>query len=241
MKKLMLLIFILITISARTQAQSNEGFVPYDPVFMTYNVAELMDNYSHHVHRVLAKDNSIAGSPNVFDTFRPGIVYSKKEKAAFNLDLNINAYTNLFEFLYKGEVYEMPNFAFDSVVIGFARFIPVSIVEDDRVKIFSMEVIDSDAKGNYLLKKYIIQFVDFSQAGPYQQAERAHFKKLPPAYYLYSSKNELVELNNLKKLSTQQGMPSGIDSFVKKNKLNKNKVEDLRKIFEFVYNPELVK
>ncbi|MCF8381807.1 MAG: hypothetical protein K9H49_19710 [Bacteroidales bacterium] len=228
------LVFCLLTLAGVIKAQTGI-FVPYDPVFMTYNVADLMLNYNYHVHEILDKDNSIAGSPYVFDKFQPGIVYSKKEKAAFHLDLNINAFTNHFEFIYKEDVFEMPNFAFDSVVINGTKFIPVSIIENDKVNIYSMEVIDSDEKSNYLLKKNIVIFSNAKEAGPYNDAQPALFRKSGPEYFFNNAGNTLISLNNFKSLQSVEGMPDDIGSFIKKNKIRRNNEAGLKKLFAFVY------
>lgn len=228
--------FALLSLFSKGQNYPGEPmFVPYDPVFMTYNVSDLFNNYQHHVQKVLGKDNSIQGSPYVFDDFTPGIIYSKKEKAAFHLDLNINAFTNQFEFIHEEVVFSMPNFAFDSVVINHMRFIPVSIVEEDKVKIFSMQVLASDTLGNYLLKKHITGFIDKKQAGPYQQAVPAHFKKFPPGYFIYTSKNELIPLEKLNSLERFVYIPDDLNSFIKKNKIKKRDEDDLKVLFKHIF------
>lgn len=236
MKKLLLLFGMVMALLPLSAQNTDQLFVPYAPVFMTYNVADLMVNYQYHVREILDKDNSISGSPYVFDRFQPGIVYSKKEKAAFNLDLNINAFTNHFEFIYKDEFYEMPNFAFDSVVINSTIFIPVSIVKDDMVNIYSMEVLDSDSKGNFLLKRNVVMFSDKKPAGPYNEAQPPRFIKSDPLYYFNNSDNKLIALSNLKSLSQEEGMPDNLGAFIKKNKIKRNNEASLMRLFSFVYN-----
>ena len=66
------------------------------------------------------------GSPYVFEEFTPGVIYSTKEKTDYSLELNINAISNRFEFKYQEDIYEMPNFAFDSVFINNSKFSSIS-------------------------------------------------------------------------------------------------------------------
>jgi len=238
MKKLVVLFGILLIVLPMKAQNTDQLFVPYDPVFMTYNVADLMLNYQYHVQEVMDMDNTIAGSPYIFEKFQTGIVYSKKEKAAFHLDLNINAFTNQFEFIYEDDIFEMPNFAFDSVVINDSKFIPVSIVDNDKVNIYSMEVIDMDLKGNYLLKKNIIMFSDAKKAGPYNDAQPALFRKSGPDYFFNNSDNQLISLKNFKNLAQEDGMPENIGAFIKKNKIKKNNELGLKELFVFVYGDE---
>lgn len=234
-KSILLSCFFVITLSAHSQSYDGEPFVPYDPVFMTYSVTDLFANYRYHVQEVMDNDLKIEGSPYVFREFKPGIVYSKKEKAAFHLDLNINAYNNKFDFIYMEDIFEMPNFAFDSVLIDRDKFIPVSIVEDDRVKIYSMQVLEEDTLGNYLLKKNIIKFIDKKPAKAYQMAEPAQFKSFPPEYYLYNTELELIPLNKLKSLAEYQNMPQDIDVYIRKNHIKTRQEESLRRLFYHIY------
>ena len=203
--------------------------------FISYTAGDMLLNYNQQVNVINQQDNSIDGSPHVFYDYMEGTIYSKKENSAFHLDLNINAYTNQFEFRHEGNVYAMPNFAFDSVVINQSTFIPVSEISNDKLKIFSMEIVDTDAKGNYLLKKYIVKFSEKQEQGPYNQAEPAQFKMAGPEYYFKNTENDLIPLNNLKKLSQKDGMPEDLASFIKKRKIKKNSEARLRELFSYVY------
>lgn len=149
--------------------------------------------------------------------------------------MNINAISNLFEFKYQEETYEMPNFAFDSVIIDNSKFIPVSNVEDDKVIIVPMEILEADTNGNYLLKKYLIKFVDRTDVKPFIEAEPAHYKRFPSLYYLYNRNKGLIALDNLNKLSQIDGMPKDLDSFVRKNKIKRKNENDLKLLFTFLY------
>ena len=226
----LILIFFLVFNTLKAQP-----FVPYDPVFMTYNVADLFVNYNNHVKQVLDTNDKIEGWPYVYDEFMSGVVYSKKEKAAFELDLNINAYNRQFEFFYEDIAFAMPNFAYDSVIINGTTFIPVYTVKDDKVDFSAMEVLDTDFKGNYLLKQYNIIFVEAKPPAPYKEPEPAKFVEKPSSYFLYNSDARLEYIGKLKDLPKLEWIPEDLGSYIKENKLKRKNESDLIKIFRYLY------
>lgn len=233
MDKLIFGILLCLTLNSTSYSQSY--VYSMNPASSFLNVDELMDKYDNEPHKIINGITDIQGSPYVFEEFQAGIVYSKNENRKFKIRLNLNAYTNLFEFIYKNELYTMPNYIFDSVEVNYSVYIPISIVEDDKVKFFIMNLIDTDHKGNYLLKKDIVKFMDRVEEKPFISGEPPRYKKFPPEYYIYTSNKEMVLIDKLKVFSELSDDSEKIDRFIRKGKFRKRNIDNLMEIFNYIY------
>ena len=110
--------------------------------------SDLMNDYGGQLRNsVNKKELSIEGDPYIYNDFQFGVVFPKHEDRSFHVNLNVNGYTDLFELKYEDRIYEMPNYAFDSVKVGRHTYIPVSEFKNDLITIYSMEVLNKDNKG----------------------------------------------------------------------------------------------
>ncbi len=200
-------------------------------------VDNLVRDYSGQIRSTVGKTGEgIDGTPFVFDDYVSGIVYPSNKKDAFNVMVNINSYSDMFEISVNDNKYEMPNHSFDSVKIGVSKFIPVNQFKDDRLTVYTMQVLGEDRKGNYLVKEYVINLLDAQAAKAYQQPRPATYQLFPPKYYFYESEErKLIPLNTFRVLKKDVDKPEELRSFLKENRINKRDVTDLQKLFNFVY------
>lgn len=200
-------------------------------------VDNLVRDYSGQIRSTVGKTGEgIEGTPFVFDDYVSGIVYPSSKKEAFDVMVNINAYSDMFEISVNENKYEMPNHSFDSVKIGISKFIPVNQFMDDRLRVFTMQVLGEDGKGNYLVKKYVINLLDAQAAKAYQQPRPARYQLFPPNYYFYESEErKIIPLNTFRELKKAVDNPDELRSFLKENRISKRDISDLQKLFNFVY------
>lgn len=199
--------------------------------------SDLFSDYSGQIRSTIDKRTSnIEGSPYVFEEFQDGIVYPKNRSQGFTIQLNINAYSEMFEFLFEGDNFEMPAYAFDSIIIAGSTFIPVSEFKNDVVTFYAMEVIDRDGQGNYLVKEYVINLLEATMAKAYHQPTPARYQVFPANYFIYDSgQRTLVPLRNLRRLEKNLDYPNGTKEFIHENHLKPRKIEDLKKLFRYLY------
>lgn len=200
------------------------------------SVADLVEKMDADLNKVIDFNSNIEGSPYVYETFLPALVYSKANNFCFTVKANKNAFTNLFEFKYEDAIYEMPNFVFDSVIISNSSYIPVSIKNDHMVSIFSMLVIASDYSDNYLLKKEIVKFMDRVAEKPFIEETPPRYKRFPPEYYIYEGGSNLVKIDKVKALSSEAFSPRDLNEFIKKNKIRKKNENDLVRLFDHIFS-----
>lgn len=200
-------------------------------------VSAMFNTYNNQIRNSINKTmGTIAGTPYVYEDFKAGEVYPKDKNEVYKLDLNINAYSDMCEFEFDGDIYEMPNSAFDSIKVGKITYIPVSVFHDDVIKFYAMEVLDQDGKGNYLVKKYVVEFLEATIARAYHQATPATYQAYPAKYYFYNSKTfKLVALNRPKALLKDPEFPDGLAGYLDENRVKPRNVADLQGLFDYIY------
>lgn len=199
--------------------------------------SDLIQDYSGQIRNSIdKKDLSIEGNPYVFENFLPGLVFPKNDERVFRVNLNVNAYSNLFELKYEDRVYEMPNYAFDSVKVGQSTFIPVSVFKNDLVTFYSMEVLANDKNGNYLVSQYVMHLLEATSAKAYHMASPAKYQSYPNNYFIYNSEErKLYPLRQVKSLSRYLDIDKDLKTFLKENRIHKRDTADLQKLFYFLY------
>ncbi len=198
---------------------------------------ELIKDNSGRIRSSINKTlSNIEGTPYIFDEFVDGVVFPKDRNNAFRLKLNVNAYSDMFEFQFEEKVYEMPNFTIDSVIIGRSTFIPVVEFKEEKVNYYSMEILARDGKGNYLVKQYVVHLLEATMAKAYHQAEPTRYQSYPVNYYFYNSAaQKLTELSQIKKLKKDPAYPAGLKTFLKENRIRSRNTNDLIELFNFLY------
>jgi hypothetical protein len=198
---------------------------------------ELIKDNSGQIRSSINKTlSNIEGTPYVFDQFVDGVVFPKDRNNAFRLKLNVNAYSDMFEFEFDDKVYEMPNFTIDSVIIGNSTFIPVVEFKDDKVNFYSMEILARDGKGNFLVKQYVVHLLEATMAKAYRQAEPTRYQSYPVNYYFYNvAEQKLTELKNVKKLKDDPRYSGQLKVFFKENRIRSRNIDDLIELFNFIY------
>lgn len=199
------------------------------------DISQLMKKNEIGVQFKVDMLTTLEGSPYVYDEFQQGRIHTVDSDIWFAIEVNKNAYTNHFEFKYEGDIYEMPNYIFDSLFINISLYVPVSIKVDNAMEIYSMEVLRSDGNGNMLLKNEVVKFMDRIDAKPFIEATPARYKKFPPTYYLATKDAEPIQINNLNDLCAEDFAPRDLQTFIRKNKIKKRDESDLKKLFGYMF------
>ena len=199
--------------------------------------SDLIHDYSGQIRNSVNKTKlTVEGTPYIYDNFQVGLIFPKNNDKVFKVKLNVNVYSNLFEIQYEDRVYEMPNYAFDSIVIDQSTFIPVSVFNNEAVTFFSMEILSKDNKGNYLVKEYVVHLLEGTMAKAYHQETKARYQPYPANYYIYESEERnLIPLRQIKELSKNPEYTVNIKGFIKENRIKKRDVQDLQMLFHFLY------
>ncbi|MCF8381806.1 MAG: hypothetical protein K9H49_19705 [Bacteroidales bacterium] len=205
--------------------------------YTVLSASDLVNDYSGQIRNSIdKKDLSIEGNPYVFEDFISGIVYPKNDDRAFHVNLNVNAYTNLFELKFEDRVYEMPNYAFDSVNVAGSTFIPVSVFKNEMVTFYTMEVLARDGKGNFLVQQHIIHLLEATSAKAYHMASPAKYQSYPNNYFIFESEDRnLYPLRRVKSLTQIEKYSKDLSVFLKENRIRNRSISDLQKLFYFLY------
>lgn len=235
MKKLsMLICFFIFSLSLSSFAQEGPTLSSI-PVFVEYNIEGFLTSYSDDISKSGDPYQNFSGSPFVLNEFTRGYIYSGKTKSIYKVDLNFNALSNRVEIMNNDQRYEIPSYAFDSIIVNEQKYIPVSKSEKEKLSFLTMEVLAEDKAGNFLLKNHVVKFIEEQEARPYKDMVPAHFKTFPSQYYFYTAERKLIYLKKLKNLSKYEGFPAEVDDYVKKNKISKKDENSLIQLFSFMF------
>lgn len=182
--------------------------------------------------------SSIQGDPFIFRNFTVGsLIAINGEK--FNIEVRYDMYANEMHLKSNNEI--------------FAIVHPekVKLIEADDIKFIysqyakspgenstgdsSYFIVSVDGKCKLLVKKNI-RIQDSEPPKLYQEAKPAKFIAIKDLYYLKINENDAVKIKNEKELMTVLSDKSNeVKSFIKTNKLEAGKIEDLNKIVTY-YN-----
>ena len=199
--------------------------------------SDLIHDYSGQIRNSVNKKTlKVEGNPYIFEDFQTGLIFPKNDDKVFKVELNVNAYSNLFEIQFEDRVYEMPNYAFDSILIDQSTFIPVSVFKNEVVTFYSMEILSKDDKGNYLVKEHVIHLLEGTMAKAYHQETKSRYQSYPANYFIYESEERnLIPLRQFKELTKNPEFTVNIKDFIKTNKIRKRDIHDLQMLFHFLY------
>lgn len=181
-------------------------------------------------------DKSILGSPHENPDFVPGIVETNSNVRYENIPLRFNIYANEMEF--KTEEGQVLVFATPEVLefieMDGQRYVYSPYILGNKLMRGYFKVI-TDGKASLLLK----QNVSFRQAElpqAYKDAEPAQFIKTSDDFYVRLSPEEAHRVTNKKELlNILKDKNKEVDTFLSKNRIRFNKIEDLKSVLDY-YN-----
>lgn len=179
------------------------------------------------------KNSPIVGSPYDNDEFQLGYIISKTNQKYNDIKLRFNIYNNSIEYKNEeGEIYSLsiPEL-FDFFTIGEKKYkyYPYSVNKKVDKGYFS---VISEGKATLLLKERVI-FKEATEPAAYKEAEPAKFNRVIGEYYIQIGEHEARRIGGKKDLI--EILSADVEGFIKKNKINQNKKEDLTKLIEY-YN-----
>ncbi|MCK4346256.1 MAG: hypothetical protein KAX05_13310 [Bacteroidales bacterium] len=181
--------------------------------------------------------NDVEGSPFMPKEFQQGKIQVKGE-GLYSSKLRYDMYTNVMQFMAKGIVY----------VIAFPE--DIEFVEIEDLKFIYTPYLSApsgtDLKESYfvvlmngnckLLTKKEVLLLDAEPAKPYVDAKPAHFIQKKDSYFIKKNDLPAVKISSRKSLiGILEDKETEVLSFIKKEKISHNDLEDLKKLIEY-YN-----
>ncbi|MGE5421268.1 MAG: hypothetical protein ACM3UT_13860 [Chloroflexota bacterium] len=189
---------------------------------------------------VLDKVNyeDIKGSPYLFPDFKPATIITYSDEAV-KIPVRYDLYINEMEVKNEARIYSIAQpeiikmIITDSIKFIYSGFTNSS-GRDGPVN-HSYFILRSDGKCRFLIKKEI-RLQDPEKPKLYQDAKPAEFIFLKDFYYFKIGENDAVRISNKSDaLAVLADKESQVGIFIKQNRINMNKVEDLQKLAEY-YN-----
>ncbi len=175
------------------------------------------------------------GSPYLYDSYVPGKIVVSKDQS-FQVMIRYNAYSDVFEMLDDKNRNSALNKMNDVKVIMAGREYQIySYFDDGMVNegYFENLSVDGDIK---FFRRDAKKFVDLVKAeSGYTKDKPAKFVLESPKYYVQTNGNPLEEIRLKKKdiLAAFNAHKNEVNTFVKTQKLNLKKQEDIIKLFNY--------
>ena len=229
MNRRYLLLLILFSFFLKTEAQ------------VEYQLSSAFDFYRSHKiasgeYRNTLSEKDIDGSPYLNDEFIKGSIYTISKTQYSDLPLRYNIYNDEIEFETddnKVAALDAPEIV-EKVTFGdfLMEYIPFEY--SNKVKKGFFEVL---LKGKAsLYSRPEVEFRDAKKPEPYKEAEPAKFIRKDDRYYLRFGMEAAIPCVNKKDVIGKfPDHSSDIEAFIKKNKINVKKEDDLKKMVEY-YN-----
>ncbi|MDD4190885.1 MAG: hypothetical protein PHI28_06125 [Mangrovibacterium sp.] len=175
----------------------------------------------------------ISGSPYASDEFIPGEVILPDSSAYRGVSLRFNIYANQMEFKNKdGQVMEiMEPQRYDRFVIGKKAYRYADYFEGNRTMKGYLQIL-ADGPAT-LYKKLRINFQEEQKPAAYKDAQPPKFIMMAPEYYLSVKGAPAEKVRSQKQVfELLKDQDPGLAAFVKTEKLNLNKEEELTRAIE---------
>jgi len=195
-----------------------------------------LNNVARGEHKKMLTESDIEGSPYLNDEFIIGSIYTVSKTQYTDIPLRYNIYNDEIEF-------ETPQKTV--AALGAPEMIEKVVFGDYTMEYIPFELANKVKKGFFKLElsgkasiyaRPEIQFEEAKEPAPYKEAQPARFNPKDDRYFirigldaaqLCSSKKDVEVI-----FSDHQ---SEIENFIKKEKINIKKLEELKSLVEF-YN-----
>ncbi len=187
------------------------------------------------VNKVMT-EKDIKGSPYLKPEFEKGHLLTVSHEKYEGIMFRYNVFNDEMEFEGKDGVamaIPVPSIVAE-LAIGDSKFVYAPYTYSKRILRGYSQLL-SNGKAS-LLKKYNIILQPAQDAGAYKEPQPVEFVDKIPEYFIRIGENEAVKISNAKDLvAVLNEQKSKIENFIKTNKLNAKKEDDLKKIVEY-YN-----
>ncbi len=181
-------------------------------------------------------ESDIEGSPYMNDEFINGSIYTVSKTQYTDVPLRYNIYNDDIEF-------ETPQN--DVYALGAPEMIEKVVFGDYTMEYIPFEFAKKIKKGFFklmlsgkvsLYARPEIQFIEAKEPAPYKEAEPARFNPKEDRYYIRIGM-EAAQLCGNKKdaIAILSDHQKEVESFIKKEKINVKKLEELKSLLEY-YN-----
>lgn len=176
----------------------------------------------------------ISGSPYFSGEFTEGEIHKNDSVHFKGVWIRLDLFSNKLEFRDQKDVIQelLEPGQYDRFIIGNSAFRYITRTEGNKAVNEFMQIL---ADGNVkLYKKFRINLQEATKPQAYQDAQPPKFVNMSPEYFLVVNNGEAQRIKNQKHvielLKTQK---PALENFVKKEKLNLNKEEELIKAVEY--------
>jgi len=217
--------FVLLCCTAFSQTGTNFSLEQFE--------RNIMAEKAHRMNQGMTYDD-ISGSPYFSDEFTEGEVKMPDGIRYQRVMLRYDIYSDRIEFKdKKGQVLEIlePE-KYDCFLIGSQTFRYVVYEAGNKTSKNYMQML---AGGKFTLyKKLRIEFKEAQKPQAYKEAEPAKFIAMPADYYLSVGAGQAKKIKSQKEtIETLRSLKPDLTSYVKKEKLNLNKEDDLIRAVEY--------
>lgn len=220
MKKLLLLsLILLLTLSLHAQLRPEDSFREVDRTPLKVWSEE---------KGFQLKGVEIIGSPYVREDFQPA-VFTFNDGGKYGLEARLNTSTNTFEVLFDSQVHVLPNSNVKSVDYYGCSY---QVKEFNNQAVLLKEVMVENDAALFVLR--LTRIEDGRASNGYTEELPEAYRDLSPIYFI-ETKGKLISLSRMKNL--YKAMPERareIKSFVKKKKLDTDKLDDITQILQFI-------
>lgn len=224
------IVFFNLLITLNTQAQYQ---VPGSEDLLNKMRMKVGGNVLNNV-----KYDEIKGSPYIFPAFKQATIITQKGENV-KLPVRYDLYANEMEVKNESGIYSIAQpeiiklIITDSIKLIYSSYKNASGQDESRKH--SYFILRSDGKCMFLIKKEL-RLQDSEKPKLYQDAKPAEFIFLKDSYFFKIGDNDAVRINNKNDaLEIMADKESQIGAFIKENRINPGKAEDLEKLTEY-YN-----
>jgi hypothetical protein len=192
-----------------------------------------LDDYHFYKNKIVEKTNeyhNIDGSAYLNSEFVEGTLFLK-DTTAVKLPLRYNIYTNEMEYQYMGVNYVVGNpQILNKVLLGESVFVYLTFIPKEGY----FEVLESGKC--FLFQKRSLKFKPAEGPKPVEGVVPAKFVKEPDVFYIVVGNSQAIEIEDMKSvINALQDQKPKIESFIKQEKINRTKKENLIEIAKY-YN-----
>jgi len=174
-------------------------------------------------------ENYIEGTRNLYDAFRPGVVYYKDGSNNLQVLLRFNIYNDEFEYLENDTLYALEGLIhLEKIEFDGQDFI---YLEPNRKASVSGYVVRWNDELPTVVTKMRMGYFN-KEIGPVGKPKR--FERDPDTHYIMNTHNEFEQIYSIKKLIKYLGShKEELRSFVKKEKISASNPEELAKLLDY--------
>lgn len=182
---------------------------------------------------------AIKGSPYIFPGFKPATIITQKDEV-IKFPVRYDLYANEMEVKNNSGIYSIAHpeiikmITTDSIKLIHSGYINSSDhAESGKHSYF---ILQTEGKCRFLIKKEL-RLQDPEKPKLYQDAKPAEFIFLKDTYYFKIGETDAVRINGKSDaLEVMADKESQVGTFIKENRINLNKAEDLQQLAEYYNN-----